>query len=189
MPIPLLPEVAPQQAPSDPSLEDPPLSSSKLASSNVTSAQPNSSTDSFPHPFDPLSASEIEAAVAIVRKHPRCHDSTGQVNFNAVTLWEPRKADMVAWLADPQNSARPRRVADVVLMIQGGERTVLVDALVDLEEGRVVGWEDNTEGVQPLVRICDLFFLARKRMIHSSFDKISLEVRGLKDFLADPSID
>ena len=154
MPIPLLPETAPQQAPSDPNLADPTLPAAKLSSSDVSSAQLNSSVDSSPYPFDPLSDFEIEAAVAVVRKHPRCRDSTGQINFNAVTLWEPRKAEMLAWLADPQHSARPRRVADVVLMIQGGERTVLVDALVDLEQGRVVGWEDNGEGVQPLVCFC-----------------------------------
>lgn len=154
MPIPLLPETAPQQAPFIPSLEDSTLPPSKLASSDVTSAQSNSSTESSPYPFDPLSESEIEAAVGVVRKHPKCHGLTARINFNAVTLWEPRKAEMLAWLADPQHSPRPRRVADVVIMIQGEERTVLVDALVDLEEGGVVGWEENREGVQPLVCLC-----------------------------------
>lgn len=149
MPIPLLPENEPQLAPSDPSLTDPAPSLSKLNSSDG-SAQPESSTDTLPHPFDPLSASEIEAAVAIVRKHPKCHESK-QVNFNTVTLWEPRKVEMFAWLADPQHNARPQRVADVVIGVHSGERRVLVDALVDLEKAKVVSWEESKEGVQPIV--------------------------------------
>lgn len=159
MPIPLLPENATQLAPSDHSLADPTLPLSKLTSAHVSSAQPSSSTDSSPYPFDPLIESEIEAAVAVVRKHPKCHESTHQLNFNAVTLWEPRKGEMLAWLADPQRATRPRRVADVVVVVQSGERRVLVDALVDLEEGRVVGWEESREGVQPLVCCCVFSFL------------------------------
>ena len=151
MPIPLLPETAAQLAPSDPSLADPSLPLSKLTSSDASSAQSNSATDSSPHPFDPLSESEIEAAVAVVREHPKCHAQTHQVHFNAVSLWEPRKTEMLAWLANPQRVTRPRRVADVVVGIQSGEQKVLVDALIDLEEGRVVGWEESREGVQPIV--------------------------------------
>lgn len=151
MPIPLLPDIAAQLASSDPSSVDPTLPLSKLTSSDVSSVQPNSFIDSRPYPFDPLSESEIEAVVGVIRKHPKCQETNHQVKFNAVTLWEPRKVEMLAWLADPQHAARPRRVADVVIKIQNGERTVLVDALVDLEEGRVVDWQESKEGVQPLV--------------------------------------
>lgn len=94
-----------------------------------------------PHPFDPLSESEIEKAVAIIRKE---HDG---LFFNAVTLWEPRKAEMMGWLSDPKNAPRPHRVADVVAIGKGSK---VYDGVVDLTEGRVVSWK-LTEGVQPLV--------------------------------------
>jgi primary-amine oxidase len=94
-----------------------------------------------PHPFDPLSNSEIETAVQIIRREH------GQLFYNAVTLWEPRKKEMMQWLADPQHTPRPRRVADVVAIARGGK---VFDGLVDLKEGKIVKWE-SLDGVQPLV--------------------------------------
>ena len=95
-----------------------------------------------PHPFDPLSAAEIEKAVALVNKEH------GPLAYNAVTVWEPRKAEMLKWLADPDHTQRPHRVADVVAIKKGG---TVYDGLVDLDEEKVLKWESN-EGVQPLVR-------------------------------------
>lgn len=95
-----------------------------------------------PHPFDPLSNAEIESAVKIVRA------AKGDLHFNAVTLWEPRKAEMTAWLASPDAAPRPKRVADVVAIAKGGH---VVEGLVDLADGKLIKWE-TLEGVQPLVR-------------------------------------
>ena len=95
-----------------------------------------------PHPFDPLSASEIEKAVSLVRAE------YGPLAYNAVTIWEPRKADMLAWLKDPEHTLRPHRVADVVAIKKGG---TVFDGLVDLNEEKILKWDSN-EGVQPLVR-------------------------------------
>jgi primary-amine oxidase len=100
----------------------------------------------IPHPFDPLSAAEIDAAVALVRAE------RGPLNFNAVTLWEPRKAEMMPWLADPENAPRPHRVADIVAIAPGGK---IYDGVVDLNEKRIVQWQ-HTEGVQPLITMADL---------------------------------
>jgi primary-amine oxidase len=94
-----------------------------------------------PHPLDPLSESEIERAVSIVKS---IHSG---LFFNAVTLWEPRKAEMMAWLASPTPVSRPHRVADVVAIGKGSK---VYDAVVDLTDGKIVKWE-YTEGVQPLV--------------------------------------
>lgn len=94
-----------------------------------------------PHPFDPLSEAEIEQAVAIVRK-----EHSG-LFFNAVTLWEPRKADMLAWVTNPKSVPRPHRVADVVAIGRGSK---VYDGIVDLDESKILNWE-LTEGVQPLV--------------------------------------
>ena len=111
-------------------------------------AQHVAGTTPPPHPFDPLSASEIEKATAIVRKEH------GSLFFNAVTVWEPRKAEMLAWLADPEHTVRPHRVADVVAIGKGSK---VYDGLVDLDEEKIVQWE-LTEDVQPLVRMQDLSF-------------------------------
>ncbi|KAI7303136.1 hypothetical protein KC315_g15824, partial [Hortaea werneckii] len=98
------------------------------------------------HPLDPLSSDEIAAAVAIVRKE------YNDLFFNAVTLWEPRKQDMMRWLASPETQARPHRVADVVAIGRGSK---VYDGLIDLDEGKIVKWE-LTEGVQPLITMEDL---------------------------------
>ena len=107
-------------------------------------AQHVTGTTPPPHPFDPLSAAEIEKAVALVNKEH------GPLFYNAVTIWEPRKAEMLAWLADPDHTIRPHRVADVVAIKKGG---MVYDGLVDLDEDKLLKWESN-EGVQPLVRFC-----------------------------------
>ena len=93
------------------------------------------------HPFDPLTASEIELATSIVRKEH------GSLYYNAVTLHEPRKAEMLAWLADSDHTNAPRRVADVVAIAKGSK---VYDGLVDLKEKKIIQWE-LTDGVQPLV--------------------------------------
>lgn len=107
----------------------------KQVAQHVTGTAPS------PHPFDPLSALEIEKATAIVR------EEHGSLFFNAVTVWEPRKEEMLAWLADPEHTVRPHRVADVVAIGKGSK---VYDGLVDLDEGKIVKWE-LTEDVQPLV--------------------------------------
>jgi primary-amine oxidase len=100
-----------------------------------------------PHPFDPLSHAEIESAVGIVRKEK------GQLFYNAVTLKEPPKTHMLKWLADPNHTLLPNRIADVVAIGKGSK---VYDALVDLKEGKIIKWELG-EGVQPLVCLFQLF--------------------------------
>jgi primary-amine oxidase len=95
-----------------------------------------------PHPFDPLSNAEIETAVEVIRSEK------GQLAYNAVTLLEPRKQEMLAWLANP-DSKRPARVADVVAIAPAGK---VVEGWVDLNEKKILKWEE-LEGVQPLVSI------------------------------------
>lgn len=104
-------------------------------------AQQVSGATPLPHPFDPLTNTEIELAVQTVRK------AHGQLFYNAVTLWEPRKKQMLAWLANPAQAPRPARVADVVAIGKGG---VVFEGLVDLKETKILKWE-TLEGVQPLV--------------------------------------
>lgn len=98
-------------------------------------------TSPEPHPFDPLSSSEIETAVQVVR------EQHGQLQYNTVSLYEPRKAEMTKWLANPTAAPKPKRIADVVVIAPGGK---LYDGLVDLKAGKIIKWE-YMEGVQPLV--------------------------------------
>ena len=99
-----------------------------------------------PHPFDPLSATEIEAATSLLRKEH------GKLYYNAVTVLEPPKTQMLAWLADPDHSQRPARIADVVAITPEGK---LMDGHIDLREGKVLSWE-HTPGAQPLITMEDL---------------------------------
>jgi len=103
-------------------------------------------TNPPPHPFDPLSTTEIDIAVSIVR------GQYGNLNFNAVSLYEPRKAQMMAWLKEPSTASRPMRAADVVAIDASGK---LYDGVVDLREKKIVSWK-HTEGVQPLITMEDL---------------------------------
>lgn len=109
----------------------------KQAASHITGI------GSPPHPFDPLSEAEIRQAVAVIRKEH------SDVFFNAITLWEPRKAEMMKWLKDPDHTPRPHRVADVVCIGRGSK---VFDGHVDLNEGKIVSWA-LTDDVQPLVSL------------------------------------
>ena len=115
-----------------------------------------------PDPFDPLSPDEIEAAVAIVRRDKGSADE--RFFFNAVSLSEPPKAELQAWLENRSFKPKPPRIADVVALGKGGP---VYDGLVDLgyvgsqgteqEKGKVLKWE-AVEGVQPLVSLIDSSF-------------------------------
>ena len=94
-----------------------------------------------PHPFDPLSLEEIQTAIAVVKK------AHGDVKFNVVSLHEPRKAEMQAWLSSPDSVPRPARVADLVVIAPGSN---VYDGLVDLKQAKIIQWE-HMEGVQPIV--------------------------------------
>lgn len=99
-----------------------------------------------PHPLDPLSAIEIERAVSLLRTEH------GKLYYNAVTLLEPPKSDMQRWLADPDHTVRPHRIADIVAITPDGK---LMDGHVNLTEGIITSWE-HTPGVQPLITMEDL---------------------------------
>ncbi|KAH8880823.1 hypothetical protein GQ53DRAFT_736311 [Thozetella sp. PMI_491] len=100
-----------------------------------------------PYPLDPLTAAEIQATVSVVKQ---AHGDA--LFFNVVSLHEPRKAEMTAWLADPSRVPRPPRVADIVVIAPGGK---VYDGLVDLNGPRIVNWE-QMHGVQPIITLEEL---------------------------------
>ena len=81
------------------------------------------------HPFDPLTRDEIAKAVAIVR------ESHSDLFFNAITLLEPPKVEMMRWVENPKNTPRPHRIADVVTIGRGSK---VYDGHVDLDEGKLL---------------------------------------------------
>ncbi|RYP66193.1 hypothetical protein DL771_007926 [Monosporascus sp. 5C6A] len=103
-------------------------------------------TDTLPHPFDPLNVDEIRSAITIVK------EAHGDVFFNVVSLREPRKAEMKAWLENPANSPRPSRIADIVVIAHDGR---VYDGLVDLAEGKITKWE-VLDGLQPIITMEEL---------------------------------
>jgi primary-amine oxidase len=99
------------------------------------------SAESELHPFDPLTGSEIESAISLVKK------AHGELFVNVVSLHEPRKAEMTKWLESPGSVPKPARIADVVVIAPGGK---VYDGLVDLKDGNIIKWE-LLEGLQPIV--------------------------------------
>lgn len=94
-----------------------------------------------PHPLDPLSSTEIKAAIAVVK------EAHGNVHFNVVSLHEPRKAEMTKWLNTRSPNSKPPRVADISIITSVGN---VGDGLVDLASKKIVQW-DWVEGGQPIV--------------------------------------
>lgn len=100
------------------------------------------------HPLDPLSAVEIQAAIDIVKA---AHGDN--LLFNVVSLHEPRKAAMTAWLASPSTSVVPPRVADVVVI--NSSSGAVYDGLVDLDASKITSWI-KADGIQPIVTMEEL---------------------------------
>lgn len=105
-----------------------------------------SNTISPPHPLDPLSSLEIETATSLLRREK------GQLYYNAVTLLEPKKAELLPWLSDSDHNQRPARIADVVAISPDGK---LMEGHIDLTEQKILSWE-HTPNVQPLITMEDL---------------------------------
>ncbi|KAK5090098.1 peroxisomal copper amine oxidase [Lithohypha guttulata] len=99
-----------------------------------------------PHPLDPLSSLEIENATSLLRKEK------GQLYYNAVSLLEPPKAQMLPWLTDPEHNQRPARTADIVAITPDGN---VMDGHISLSENKILKWE-HTPNVQPLITMEDL---------------------------------
>ena len=105
-----------------------------------------SNTVAPPHPLDPLSSLEIDTTVSVLRAE------YGKLYYNAITLLEPPKAEMLVWLADPDHASKPKRIADIVVISTDGK---VYDGQVNLDERKVVKWT-HTPGVQPLITMEDL---------------------------------
>lgn len=119
------------------------------------------------HPLDPLSATEIEHAVAILKSGPASADS---FRFAAVYLLEPAKAE----LADGDT----KRSAFAVLLDRRSGSAY--EATVDLAAGEVTSWAALPAGTQPAVMLdefdeCERGCKADERVVEA------LASRGITD--------
>lgn len=85
-----------------------------------------------PHPLDPLTTTEIAAAVKIIKREH------SDVFFNAITVKEPPKAETLRYVASPDTAPRPSRIADCVCIGPGSK---VYDSLVDLGKEQIISWE------------------------------------------------
>lgn len=91
------------------------------------------------HPFDPLTPDEISRAATIVRPH----FGQQEPNFRVITLQEPPKHQMIAFLDDEHKEQhlrdRPARCARVEVVVKAAdEGNALFELLVDLSQEKVL---------------------------------------------------
>lgn len=101
------------------------------------------------HPLDPLSPTEIEDVVKIIK------DSfPGKVlSFNTITLKEPAREELKPWLASPMILNLPPREAKFVVLEKGVEG--VIEGLISLTTGKLIN-SAVVKGVQPILTVEDL---------------------------------
>jgi primary-amine oxidase len=134
-------------------------------------AESTTASPAVAHPLEALRAEEISAAVAAVRATGRLTD---QALFSTVCLEEPDK-DIVRSFrpGDPV----PRRVR--VLIVPGPEAAV-VEAVVDLSDGEVVGWTERLD-VRPALLFDDSYRATIALREDPTWQR-AMEARGITDF-------
>ena len=120
---------------------------------------------SRPHPLDPLTADEIAAAAAIVRRERELDDRTA---FVSISLREPAKEDVLA-------GARIERAADIVLLDPAAEASF--EVVVSLDSGALVDWRE-LRGLQPAMTPEEYELVERVVKAHPDF-QAALARRGI----------
>lgn len=122
------------------------------------------------HPLDPLSPSEIESAVAILR----AGQSLGKrVRFESVELKEPPKESVVS----RNGHEPPGREAFIILL--DNDTGYTYEAVVSLDESAVKSWT-QVPGVQPRLML-DEFFDCENAVKASADFQAALRKRGIDD--------
>ena len=111
------------------------------------STQVNSSSSTTVHPLDPLSASEIESAIAVLRAQRTLGE---RVKFESVVLNEPPKESVLS----PNGSGAIDRQAFIILL--DGDTGETYEAVVSLTKRELTSWT-HVPGVQPRLMVDELF--------------------------------
>lgn len=116
--------------------------------------------DSRPHPFDPLTAKEIQQVRASIEsKNHRIHILRGEqaadilqrhvpgadILFRVITLWEPPKAEMVLFLDQEHGGVEIPKAPARVARVQAHVNNIFFEYKVDLGQ-RVVDSEEALHG-------------------------------------------
>jgi primary-amine oxidase len=125
-------------------------------------------TDSA-HPLDPLSAEELERAVACVRG---ARELGEDVRFVSIELREPDKPELASWRA---GGAPPPREASLVVL--AGGRTH--EAVVALARDELVAW-DHVPGAHAAIT-GDEYAEAEEAVKRDAGFRQALELRGVRD--------
>ena len=134
------------------------------------SVQVQTSPADAAHPLDPLSAAEIESAVAILRAE---RELGARVRFESVELKEPLKDT-----APGRNGHEPGgREAFIILLDNDDGATY--EAVVSLTDGKLKSWA-YIPGVQPRLMM-DEFFECENAVKSSPDFKAALRKRGIDD--------
>ncbi len=123
------------------------------------------------HPLEPLRADEITAAVAAVRASGRI---TEAALFSTVTLAEPTKESVVAHRPGDRVERR------IHLLIVPGPEASVIEAVVTLPGGEVVGWAER-DGVRPALLFDDSYRATIALRADPEWQKAMLR-RGITDF-------
>ena len=135
-----------------------------------SSPQKTLSPRSVQHPLDPLTADEIEGAIAVLRAE---QDLGERVRFEVVTLQEPPKHVVSGF----RRGDAIQREAFVVLL--DGRTGKTYEAIVSLTEGVVVSWK-HIPGVQP--RLMPDEMLEAQAMVKENDEyRKALRDRGITD--------
>lgn len=85
------------------------------------------------HPLNPLSAAEINAAVAIIKAAPQYKNN---VRFTEISLREPEKSQVWQFVLGGRDVPQPRQ-ADITLI----DGVHVIETVVDLQQKKVLSWQ------------------------------------------------
>ncbi|KAF8461011.1 copper amine oxidase [Kalaharituber pfeilii] len=124
------------------------------------------------HPFSPLNAREITLAGKILRS---IYPPNIDLQFKAITLHEPAKEHMLAWMNGAKSVSRPPRMAYIPYYIRGSER--FFEAIVNLEAKKVESNIRLSNEVHGSADIAEIAFVERLALEDESVKK---EIEKLK---------
>ncbi|KAJ6164885.1 hypothetical protein N7470_003557 [Penicillium chermesinum] len=129
------------------------------------------------HPFDPLTPREITQAADIVRNALHGH----ALDFRVITLKEPRKQEMLAFLERERHekmpAQRPPREAWVQITVKGASGTTdFYEMVVDLDSAAVTR-QDHLVGKHPYI---DSAYMQAVEKACRSDPRIEAEIQKLK---------
>src|SRR5437763_1361506 len=147
-----------------------------LASRTESAAQ---GTAPRPHPLDPLTATEVEAATAAVKAAKGLADTA---RFVYVSLYEPSKAEVITYEAGNGAIPPPPRLVKVVIRERAQRATyeAIVTFDADARAAALTQWR-QVPGVQPSVML-EEFFAAEDLVRNDPRWQAAMRERGVTDF-------